>query len=230
MRSNTPVYAALAIAVLALIVALWSALGGSDPDDAAGRPALAARPAGGVLLKDRALPGAPAGTGDSGKLPGNENPPPAPPAGGETTAGAGGSGADQAERARRALAEARAAARVAASQRASGAGFEDPAVEPAGGIGGGAPEEPPPPTFDPGSIYDGLSQDDLLELFLAMRRLRDAGVFQKLTPEQYAKVAQLLPDMQGVQDANEITQRILGMGVGEWLDHERGPKGRFVLQ
>lgn len=228
MRSRIPVFAALAIAVLALIVALWSALGGGDSADSREKSAMALRPAGGgALLKDRPLPAAPPADQGRGQLPPDENPPP-PPAAGDTTGGQG-SDAERADRLKRSWAEARAVARNAnASTR--GALAEEPAVENPGAIGGSAPPQPPPPTFDPGSIYDGLSQDDLVDLYLAMRRLRDAGVFDKLTPDQYAKVAQLLPDLQGVRDANEITQRILGMGVGEWLDHERGPKGRFVLQ
>jgi hypothetical protein len=39
-----------------------------------------------------------------------------------------------------------------------------------------------------------------------------------------------MPDRKGIRDADQITQEILGMSVGEWLAHERGPKGRFVLQ
>lgn len=229
MRSRTPVIAALAIAVLAVIVALWSALGGGDSAESPPRAAMALRPAGGTFLKDRPLPAVPPAIEERGQPPVDENLPP-PAAGGETSGGPD-TPAERAERTRRQMAEARAEARrLAASAPRAEEGSGEPVVEQPGAIGAAAPEEPPPPTFDPGSLYDGLSQDDLLELILAMCRLRDAGVFQKLTPEQYVAVAQLLPDLQGVQDADEITQRILGMGVGEWLDHERGPKGRFILR
>jgi hypothetical protein len=224
MRSRTPIAAAVGLALLVWVFVLWM-LGG---DSGTPETSVASKPAGAELslLKNRPLPARPAGA----------EAPPAPPEAAPPAVESG-EAAEKGARAERRRRDdewrpARPAARddedlTAAEARATEAEIEveDQLTE---GGGGTAPE--PPPTAIPGSIYDGLSQDEMVELLVAMKRLRDAGVFVKLTPEQFYDVQKLLGDVQGVQDADRITREILGMSAGEWLDHERGPRGRFVLR
>lgn len=233
MSSRAPLLGAVALVLLALLFAFWSTGEESSPahprtlaERADAKGELSNRIA---LLKDRPLPGAPGG---------DQPPPPEDPSKAGEESSANGSETPgvthgEARATRRAL---RRQARLdAEARRTAIAGGQAPASEQDVEVydeevaGGGVPQQPVP-TFEPESLYDGLSQDDLVELMVALRRLRDAGVFHTLTPEQYYLVQQLMPDRQGIRDADRITQEILGMSVGEWLAHERGPRGRFVLQ
>lgn len=68
-----------------------------------------------------------------------------------------------------------------------------------------------------GSIYDDLSDDELVEIVVGYQRLRDSGALRRLQPEDYPRILEIMPDSRGVQDAERIFQEILGMGAGEWL-------------
>jgi len=242
MSSRGPILAAASIALLALLVALWTLFGDDARYTDSEKHGLAAvRRSDGVgrvtLLKDRPVPPArqhQAGQAGAPEAPASDTPAAAPgAASGGVAADGEEAGAARQKKGFRTRAEMMADRRAArARTRAGSAASTESEVEVATNEvpGFGEPPPQPVPTIPAGSLYDGLSNDDMLELLVASRRVRDAGVFQRLSPDQFILVQEIMPDAQGVQDANEITQRILGMGVGDWLDLERGPKGRFFLR
>lgn len=153
---------------------------------------------------------------------------------GETGAASDGASAPTPERmtrrdralAKRALARARATAAAvppaAAPELRTGAD-----EEPYDGAMSGAP---PRSEFDPppDSPFADLTEAELLEYIVALRRLRDSGALRRVPPEDYWRIMEIMPESRGLQDADRIMNEIFGMGIGEWLARHRGPQN-FAL-
>ncbi len=217
MGSRVPVLP-IAVVVLLLLVVVWAFAPGPTRDEGTqvegfGRPArglLASRPfptfrpAGGDLV-DRELPTP--GVSESGS---EERPTPRR----RMTK-------RQRLLARRLERDLRNVARPSATERDFDSGdLEDG--------GGNVPRfaRPSPP---PGSPYENLADDEMVELIVGVQRLRDSGALRKFGPEDYLRITELMPESRGLQDADRIFRDVLGMGVGEWLAETRGGE-TYILE
>jgi len=220
MTSRVPVLPALALVVVVLLVALW-AFGPREEGEA---ERVATRPVGAptrMLLKDRALPtprslgeGAAAGDAAAGQeVAAEETPTPR------------GRSKRARFRERHGMRKRTAAAAVATELQVD---IESGLPEDAIG-GDDLPNLGRRPTVPPDSPYEGLSDDDLAELIVAMQRLRDSGALRRVAPEDYLRVMEIMPDSRGLQDADRIFNEILGMSVGEWLAKSRGGE-TYILE
>lgn len=124
------------------------------------------------------------------------------------------------------------------SPEAGNPGGTGTAAAPAGArIGGGdsgpAPADSEPQRFgpivlggpkndQPPALADLIGVDGAEQLLVALRRLRDSGALQRLAPADLPRVVELMPDSQGVQEADRIFREQLGIGVGEWLAQQWG--------
>ena len=236
MRSRSPIFVTALIVAVALLAAIWSWLGpdhtgydraNSIPQNPGGVTALhqifptsARVSAGGI---DAATPQAPPVAGES-----NQHLP------NVVAAGGGGEGMSEQERrlARRDQVLARQAAIAAAQDPRLVAADQQPDGEDPGAAQRQQQQanQAAAATPAPSSIYQGLTNQELIDLLIALNRLRDAGVFQKLSPDQFHDVTQLMGDAEGVKDADAITRSVLDMPVGVWLDREMGPRGNFVME
>jgi hypothetical protein len=225
MTSSRPLTIAIAvIAVLLLVWTLWPTPepGVPEPDPrrvaakrAAVRPLRPLKP--GPLQERRAAPEVSSETTEAGAT-------------GDTAAEA--RTPDRRTRreralAKRGLARARATARAGQArnpQEPDGAVNEDPGDSAISGA-------PPQNDFQapPDSPFEGMTQDELLEYIVALRRLRDSGALRRVQPEDYWRIMELEPESRGLQDADRIMQELFGMGIGEWLAKNRGPQS-FSLQ
>lgn len=220
MNPRLPLLPAIAVVVIVLLVVVWAF--GPREEGEAERVAL--RPAAGptrALLKDRALPPPRAGAGQQG----SEGVGEVAVEVAEVTPTPRGSSKRERFRARRGLRKDPQASAVATEM--------DVDVEsglPEDGIGAeGPPNLGRRPTAPPDSPYEGLSDEDLAELIVAMQRLRDSGALRRVAPEDYLRVMEIMPESRGLQDADRIFQDILGMSVGEWLAKNRGGE-TYILE
>lgn len=95
--------------------------------------------------------------------------------------------------------------------------------------GGGALPQFARPSPPPGSPYENLPDDEMVELIVGVQRLRDSGALRKFGPEDYLRITELMPESRGLQDADRIFRDVLGMGVGEWLAKTRGGE-TYILE
>jgi hypothetical protein len=221
MDSRLPILPAVALAVIVLLVVLWAFGPRQEPEEEIARAAAAPTA---PLLKDRPLP--------PRRL--------APPGGGASQAEVPTVevSAEPTRTPREHMSKRdrfRARERVRDLLRTPRAASTEHGVEIESGLpedaigGGGGPPRAELPTPIPEIPYDQLSDDERVELIVALQRLRDSGALRSVAPEDYLRVMEIMPESQGLQDADRIFQEVLGMGVGEWLARTRGGQ-TFILE